>query len=132
MVLLLQVLSFPDKPLFSHGLVLVLWGCAACGVSIEALCKWKHRDWLAIGLYVTMGWAALACVYDLYNHLDVGFAWMAGGGMAYMFGIPFFVIQEPEYMHVIWHMWVILGAVIHWYFILEFVIPKAVNCQDSL
>ena len=111
---------------------MILWACAACGVSIEALCKWKHRDWLAIGLYVTMGWAALACVYDLYNHLDVGFAWMAGGGMAYMFGIPFFVIQEPEYMHVIWHMWVILGAVIHWYFILEFVIPKAVNCQDGL
>jgi hypothetical protein len=47
------------------------------------------------------------------------------GGVAYVAGIPFFLQGEvdPKY-HVIWHLFVVAGAALHWFFTYFFVLDN--------
>eukprot|EP00656_Telonema_subtile_P004573 TRINITY_DN12093_c0_g1_i4.p1 TRINITY_DN12093_c0_g1~~TRINITY_DN12093_c0_g1_i4.p1 ORF type:complete len:254 (-),score=35.62 TRINITY_DN12093_c0_g1_i4:116-877(-) len=125
----LLVLLFPDKKLYSIGLVGILWTLTAMGVTIEAFYHGKRKECIGLTLYIAMGWSAIIVVYELYVELGVeGFMWLCAGGIAYMCGIPFFVVQDPEWMHVIWHVWVNIGAFLHFVMIYEYVIPQADHC----
>ena len=97
---------------------------AVFGVLLEGFYNGKYKERISLGLYVALGWSALICVYDLYQALGwEGFAWMAMGGLSYMLGVPFYVLEaHNEYMHVIWHLFVNAGAVLHWYLIYRFLI----------
>eukprot|EP00658_Telonema_sp_P-2_P032678 TRINITY_DN24138_c0_g1_i1.p1 TRINITY_DN24138_c0_g1~~TRINITY_DN24138_c0_g1_i1.p1 ORF type:complete len:373 (+),score=86.25 TRINITY_DN24138_c0_g1_i1:46-1119(+) len=127
------VLIFPDQPLYNTGLVLLLWVVTVIGVSIEALYHGSRKTCISLFLYITMGWSAIVVVYDIYNEMSTqGFVWLTAGGLAYTAGIPFFVIQSPEYMHVIWHCWVNLGAFLHFICIYAYVIPESDICLSLI
>lgn len=47
---------------------------------------------------------------------------MFGGGMSYLVGVIFFVLGEikPIY-HVIWHLFVVFAATMHWFAVYFFI-----------
>lgn len=55
------------------------------------------------------------------------------GGAAYIFGIPFFILGElnPSY-HVIWHLFVALGAAFHWFLVYFFILKTDISLKDSV
>jgi hemolysin III len=73
---------------------------------------------LVMGLGVLLVWNAMteALPFEAYSLLIVG-------GGAYIFGIVFFVLGEykPIY-HVIWHLFVVLGAALHWFTVYLFIV----------
>ena len=56
------------------------------------------------------------------------FALLALGGASYLLGIPFFILGErkPIY-HVVWHLFVVMGAALHWFDVYFFVVGIEIN-----
>jgi len=101
-----------------HEYTKLLWfiyTCGSCGIVTEAtLWKWKHKPKFSLAMYMGMGWSCLVCLPDLIEALPIEGVWLlALGGVAYTSGVPFFV-RNTNLDHSIWHMFVLVGSVLHW------------------
>jgi len=101
-----------------HNYTKLLWSiytCGCCGIVTEAtLWKWKHKPKFSLAMYMGGGWSCLVCLPDLMEALPVEAVWLlAVGGVAYTSGVPFFV-RNTNLDHSIWHVFVLVGAVLHW------------------
>ena len=79
---------------------------------------------LSVGIYVAMGWAAIAAWVPLLQALGpAGFAWLAAGGLFYTVGIVFFALDTRlVHAHGVWHLFVLAGSACHYYAILRYVL----------
>ena len=108
----------------SKGLYLLIavWTIAALGIIMKLFFTGKFEAF-SILLYLAMGWlvvfdfATLRAVTD-YN----GILFLFSGGFFYTAGIVFYAIDKIPYNHVIWHLFVLAGAVCHFIMILNYVI----------
>lgn len=111
-VLLLTV-SFP----LSVALLAMTWYLAITGIIYSCLTlKFKH---LSTGLYLIMGWLSVFLVYTIWVNTSHNAVWLLLlGGLFYSSGCIFYLIKK-KYMHTIWHIFVILGAISHYLCIME-------------
>lgn len=101
----------------------VVWTLAVAGVVIE-LSHLRYKRVMSIGLYVLMGWAMIVATKPLFAALaDGGLLLLFLGGLAYTGGIGFYLWRSLSYHHAIWHLFVILGSVLHFYCVLLYVLP---------
>lgn len=115
---LLLTVKFP----LNIFLLTVIWCLAIVGI-VFCCIKIKSKSFSA-GLYLLMGWLAVFFVYNVWtaSHLTV---WLLlVGGIFYSLGCAFY-LMKIRYMHSVWHLFVITGAVIHYFAIMELL--KAVN-----
>ncbi len=90
----------------------ILWGCTILGI-LSKIFALKRFEKLSLVLYVIMGWAAVWLLPDIVKSLDVvGIVLLIAGGVAYTGGIGFYALNK-KYMHSIWHIFVLLGTVLH-------------------
>ena len=74
-------------------------------------------------LYLVMGWLIAFDFSSLEQSLATnGLLWLFLGGLFYTVGIVFYAIQKIPYNHVIWHLFVLGGAICHFFMIFLFVI----------
>lgn len=99
-----------------------IWALALLGIAQEFWLGKRTRA-LSLVIYVLMGWIALAAVMPLVETLSpAGFAWLAGGGLAYTAGIVFYAFDKRfAHWHGIWHLFVIAGSALHYVAILLYV-----------
>ena len=108
----------------SHGWVLFygVWGIAACGVILKLFFTGRFELFSTL-LYLVMGWLI---VFDFSYLTDAigshGVLFLFAGGLAYTVGIIFYAIQKIPYNHVIWHLFVLAGAICHFFMIFFYVI----------
>lgn len=116
---LLLTLKFP----LSIVLVIMVWCLATFGVVFY--CTTPKTKYLSTALYLIMGWLSLFFVYNVWmaSHLTVWL--MLAGGILYSVGCVFYLMKSVSYMHFVWHLFVIAGAVFHYFAILELL--KALN-----
>ena len=73
-------------------------------------------------LYVLMGWIVIIASSTLYPVLGpTGFWLLVWGGIAYTVGAILFSMRGVPYIHVIWHMFVLLGSILMYFSILFYV-----------
>ena len=74
----------------------VVWPLAAAGIVVQML--WLHAPrWLVAGLYVVIGWTALAFFPVLWRQLGVAtFALIASGGIVYSIGARVYSSRRPD------------------------------------
>lgn len=79
--------------------------------------KWK---WIHFTLYFTIGWSGLIMLPDFFhNNIPLLFMILIGG-IVYTVGmVPF--ARDKKYDHFIWHFFVLIGALLHWFGIYLFV-----------
>lgn len=103
-------------------LFFVVWGIAAFGVILKLFFTGKFELFSTL-LYLAMGWLI---VFDFSNLSDVigdnGILFLFAGGLSYTVGIVFYTIQKIPYNHVIWHLFVLAGAIFHFFLIFLYVI----------
>ncbi len=111
--ILLLVLPFPH----SIAVLAMIWYIAISGIIYSCITlKFKY---LSTVLYLMMGWLMIFLIYKIWNTKSHQVVWLLlGGGAVYSFGSIFYLIKK-KYMHSIWHIFVILGAVLHYFAILE-------------
>ena len=101
----------------------VVWGIAVVGVIIEVAMK-ERKKWLSLSLYLGMGWMALIMIKPLIDSVEPGGLWLLlAGGLAYTFGVIFYVWKSLRFHHAIWHVFVLAGSVLHFFSVFYFVLP---------
>lgn len=94
-----------------------VWGIALFGTFLKLFFTGKYEI-LSLLLYLVMGWLI---VFDLDNLINStsenGIQLLMLGGVFYTVGIIFYAIKKIPYNHFIWHLFVLGGAVSHWFFI---------------
>lgn len=100
----------------------IVWGIAALGLILKIFFTGKFEV-LSVLLYLAMGWLV---VFDFTYLSEVlgpnGVLWLFAGGLAYTLGIVFYAIERIPYNHVIWHLFVLGGAICHFFMVFLFII----------
>jgi len=52
-----------------------------------------------------------------------GLLWLLAGGLSYTVGALFYLWKELPYHHAVWHLFVLAGAICHYFAILFYVLP---------
>ena len=99
-----------------------VWGIAVFGVILKLFFTGKFELFSTL-LYLVMGWLI---IFD-FSNLSIalgsnGILWLFAGGLSYTVGIVFYALQKVPYFHVIWHLFVLGGAVCHFFMIFFHVI----------
>ena len=105
------------------SLFAVTWGLAFFGIIFKLFFPGKFEK-LSVGIYLVMGWCAVVAAKPLMAALpNGGLLLMLLGGLAYTGGVVFYVAKKLKYHHAIWHVFVLLGSVLHFFAVLLYVIP---------
>ncbi len=102
---------------FGWPLFWLVWGIAAFGVILKLFFTGKYEIFSTL-LYLVMGWLI---IFDFTNLSETigsnGILWLFAGGLSYTVGIVFYALQKVPYFHVIWHLFVLGGAICHFFMI---------------
>jgi len=100
----------------------IVWGIAAFGLVLKLFFTGRFEIFSTL-LYLVMGWLIVFDFANLSNAIGpTGVLWLFAGGLAYTIGIVFYAIQRIPYNHVIWHLFVLGGAICHFFMIFNHVI----------
>jgi hemolysin III len=100
----------------------VVWSLAIIGL-VQELTVARGQRWASLAIYIIMGWLAVIGVMPMIDALTwKGFLWVAFGGVVYTLGTVFYIYDEKfKHWHGIWHLFVLGGALIHYFAIFAFV-----------
>ena len=102
--------------------IAIVWACAALAIALNVINLDKFEKY-TLWIYVIMGWAALLAIKDIVRALPQnGFYLLLAGGIAYTVGIIFYKIKK-KYMHCVWHVFVSLGSILHYFCVVLYVLP---------
>ncbi|QDO94769.1 hemolysin III family protein [Formosa sediminum] len=116
------ILLIALKDSLGWNLFWVVWGIAAFGLILKLFFTGKFEIFSTL-LYLIMGWLI---IFDFSNLSEVigpeGINLLVAGGLFYTVGIVFFAFEKIPFNHVIWHLFVLAGAVSHFLMIFLHVI----------
>ncbi|MEO8673357.1 MAG: hemolysin III family protein [Tahibacter sp.] len=102
-----------------------MWTLAGIGILCELTPLRRYRK-AAVTLYIGMGWSALAAIGPLLQNVPGGGLWLLFlGGAAYTLGVPFYLWRSLPFSHAIWHGFVLLGSILHFFSVLFYVVMPA-------
>ncbi len=111
--ILLMVIPFP----LSVALLAMTWYLAITGV-IYSCITLKNKG-ISTGLYLVMGWLSVFLAWHIWNNTSHLAVWLLLiGGLFYSSGCIFY-LSKKKYMHSVWHLFVMAGAVAHYLSIME-------------
>jgi hemolysin III len=91
------------------------WALALTGITLYAVnCKILKK--IELGVYITMGWAIVISIFPLARSIPLASLILLGaGGLAYTLGTLWYRKPQKRGTHVTWHVFVLAGAVLHWW-----------------
>jgi len=102
----------------------VVWALALIGILIDTLHP-RRIEFLQVSIYVIMGWLGIMEYENLKLYLPwPGVMWLIAGGVAYTFGIIFYILDHMgklTHAHGIWHLFVLTGSVCHFISVIGYV-----------
>lgn len=101
----------------------IVWGLAIAGTVFKVFFV-KRFILASTLLYVLMGWLAVFGWSDITSTVGTGgIAFLVAGGVVYSLGAVFYVWRAFPYHHAVWHLFVLGGTVLHFFFVLLYVLP---------
>ncbi|CAM3959883.1 hemolysin III family protein [Vreelandella rituensis] len=100
-----------------------VWMLALLGVLQKAFGRGSHPV-VSTGLYLAMGWLIVVALGPLVESMSPsGLSWLVAGGLSYTLGVVFFAMDARlRYGHFVWHLFVMLGTLCHYFAILWYAI----------
>ena len=97
----------------AHDLLIALWVIALIGTLFKLV--FIHRfQRVSLAAYLVMGWLAVLVMDDMQRYLSKdAIQLLIAGGLAYTVGTLFYALKKVRYSHAIWHVFVLLGAGLH-------------------
>lgn len=101
----------------------IIWCLAISGILIDTFKRNGHR-WVQLSIYVVMGWLIIVALKPLLQGLTLGgFLLLLAGGLFYTVGVIFFVLDHRvSYFHGIWHIFVLMGSLMHYLTVMFYVL----------
>jgi len=106
-----------NQSVWGWSLFGIIWTAAAAGVLLSFL-KLKNASKFETVCYVAMGWVVvfafkpLMDVLSMSNSMNVLW-WLVAGGLFYTVGAVLYSFKKIQYMHAVWHLFVLGGSVCH-------------------
>ncbi|QAZ40052.1 hemolysin D [Methylibium sp. Pch-M] len=102
----------PDGP--GWTLLGLVWALAVIGALLK-ITRRLANPLLSTALYVAMGWLAVLAAGPVLRDMPPGvLAWLLAGGLAYLVGVVFFVLDSRlRFGHFVWHLFVLAGSTCH-------------------
>ena len=111
----------------AKGLIIfiVIWAAAILGIVLNSINMHKYKK-VGLVLYLVMGWAILWDIKTVMAALGtLGFTLLLVGGACYTIGVIFYKLKKVKFMHGVWHLFVVFGAVLHYLCVTLCILPKA-------
>lgn len=106
--ILLLVVPFPH----SVALLAMTWYLAIMGIVFSCISlKFKY---LNTALYLVMGWLSLFLMFRMWAYNPVSVYYLLAGGVLFSLGCVFYLLKKVPFMHSIWHLFVLGGAILHY------------------
>jgi hemolysin III len=100
----------------------VEWGIALVGIALKFLFP-NRFEILSLIAYLVMGWMIVIVFETFKNNIDpVGFWLIVAGGLSYTVGTIFYIKDNINYFHTIWHIFVLAGSILHFFAVFLYVI----------
>lgn len=116
------VLLITLKDSLGWPLFWIVWGIATFGVVLKLFFTGRFETFSTL-LYLFMGWLIVFDFGTLNDLLPAqGVYWLGLGGAFYTVGIIFYVFEKIPYNHVIWHLFVLAGAISHFFMVFCYVV----------
>lgn len=104
-------------------LFILIWLLAISGIVYKSLTLHKKETLSKIStlIYINMGWLCVIAFKPLITSLGFwGTFLLTSGGVSYTVGALFYSIKSVRFMHVVWHLFVMLGAGLMYFSVLWF------------
>ena len=106
-----------------YAMLAVIWSLAVAGVFFKAFYLNAPR-WAYTGIYLLMGWICVFAIVPLARAVGVRrLLWLFAGGIFYSVGAVIYGLKKPNLIpgwlgfHEIFHIFIILGSLSHFYFV---------------
>ncbi|MCU4394051.1 PAQR family membrane homeostasis protein TrhA [Acinetobacter parvus] len=97
----------------AHHLLIALWVIALIGTLFKLVFIHRFQK-VSLAAYLVMGWLAVLVMDDMQRYLSKdAIQLLIAGGLAYTVGTLFYALKKVRYTHAIWHVFVLLGAGLH-------------------
>jgi hemolysin III len=91
--------------------------CAVCGIVFTSISLKKFHK-ISMILYIVMGWLVIVAIKPVVAVIPPrGLILLVVGGVSYTAGIIFYKNKNLPYAHFIWHLFVFLGSILHYFMI---------------
>lgn len=103
--------------IFSIEWVVTIVGIVLNSISIE---RFKKFSLIA---YIAGGWCIVLAAVPFIKTIEPGGMWLIlSGGLAYTIGIIFYKLKSLKYMHSLWHLFVLAGAILQYFCIQLYIV----------
>lgn len=111
-------------PVIAWILFGIVWGCAIVACVLTAI-DLKKYNVLSMICYLTMGWCVIFFIRQTFEVMTfTGGMLLLIGGIAYTIGAVLYGIgSKVRYMHSVFHMFILLGSVLHFFAIFLYALP---------
>lgn len=97
----------------------IVWGLTLAGTLLKIFVGGSGTKWWSVGLYLLMGWLVVFVSGKLFSVLpNVSIVFLILGGLFYTGGVFFYLRKTKKYFHAVWHIFVLLGSMMHFFSIL--------------
>ena len=107
------------------GMLTIIWSLALIGIIVKVFYIRAPR-WLNAGIYLVMGWLALAAAGQMLAALPAWvLTWLIIGGVLYTLGAVVYITKIFNFkpgvfgFHEVWHIFVLLAALFHFIAVLS-------------
>jgi len=91
------------------------WTLAIIGITLNII-NFKSLRKIEIAAYIMMGWVIIIGIVPLLRSVPIDtIVLLIVGGITYSIGVIWYRKKNLRYTHAIWHVFVVLGAVFHWF-----------------
>ncbi|MBW6473074.1 MAG: hemolysin III family protein [Anaerolineaceae bacterium] len=112
---------------WQYGMLILIWSLAIIGIIVKLFVINAPR-WTTAGVYLVMGWLAIMGVQEILRTMPTAaMIWLVLGGLFYSLGAIIYITKFMDLFpgtfgfHEVWHIFVILGALSHYFVILKFI-----------
>ncbi|QBL09134.1 hemolysin III family protein [Rheinheimera sp. D18] len=104
------------------ALFALIWSVALVGVILELATKLKYKK-LSLSLYLGMGWLVVLAIKPMLDNVEIGgLLLLLAGGLSYSVGVIFYAWKKLYLHHVIWHLFVLAGSILHFFAVYFYVL----------
>jgi len=98
-------------------MMIVMWSMAFFGIIAKLFFYNKFKK-LSLAVYLIMGWMMVFAIRPLIENTNLtGLIFLLLGGLFYSGG-TYFYAKKKEFYHSIWHIFVLLGTIMHFFAVL--------------
>jgi len=100
-----------------------IWALATAGIVTKLWLRHRFPK-IALASYLAMGWLIVVAAPQMAAAIGPnGMAWLVAGGVSYSAGAVFYVLERMPFNHAVWHVFVLIGGICHFFGVALHVLP---------